>query len=39
MTGAKGNIEYLLLFDRKDSGQDYKPVIEAVVNRSHEELG
>jgi 23S rRNA (cytidine1920-2'-O)/16S rRNA (cytidine1409-2'-O)-methyltransferase len=38
MTGAKGNIEYLLLFDRNDTGQDYKPIIEDVVNKSHEEL-
>jgi len=38
MTGAKGNIEYLLLFDRHDTGQDYGPIIEAVVKKSHEEL-
>ena len=38
MTGAKGNIEYLLLLDKNNSGTDYKPVIDAVVKASHEEL-
>lgn len=38
MTGAKGNIEYLLLLNKNDSGIDYQPVIEAVVNASHEQL-
>ncbi len=38
MTGAKGNIEYLLLFDRQDTGEDYGPIIESVVKASHEQL-
>lgn len=38
MTGAKGNIEYLLLLDKNNSGTDYKPTIDAVVKASHEEL-
>lgn len=38
MTGAKGNIEYLLLLDKNNSGTDYKPIIDAVVKASHEEL-
>ena len=39
MTGAKGNIEYLILFAKEDTGTDYKPVIESVVKTSHEQLG
>jgi 23S rRNA (cytidine1920-2'-O)/16S rRNA (cytidine1409-2'-O)-methyltransferase len=39
MTGAKGNIEYLLLFNKNDSGTDYKPIVESVVTTSHEQLG
>ncbi len=39
MTGAKGNIEYLLLFGKTDTGADYKPILEAVVKSSHEQLG
>ena len=38
MTGAKGNIEYLLLLNKNDSGADYKPIIESVVKVSHEML-
>ncbi|HWQ79266.1 MAG TPA: TlyA family RNA methyltransferase [Anaerovoracaceae bacterium] len=38
MTGAKGNIEYLLLFEKHDTGEDYGPIIGAVVKASHEEL-
>lgn len=38
MTGAKGNIEYLLLLTKNDSGTDYQPVIDEVVNASHEQL-
>lgn len=38
MTGAKGNIEYLLLFSKSDAGTDYRPVIDAVVKASHEQL-
>lgn len=37
MTGAKGNIEYLLLFKR-DESIDFKPLIEDVVQTSHEQL-
>lgn len=39
MTGAKGNIEYLLLLNKTNTGTDYKPIIESVVNASHEQLG
>lgn len=39
MTGAKGNIEYLLLFAKHSSGADFYPIIEAVVKASHEQLG
>lgn len=39
MTGAKGNIEYLLLLNKNNTGTDYKPIIESVVNASHEQLG
>lgn len=38
MTGAKGNIEYLLLLNKNNTGTDYKPIIESVVNASHEQL-
>lgn len=38
MTGAKGNIEYLLLLSKTDSGTDYKPVVDSVVKISHEQL-
>lgn len=38
MTGAKGNIEYLLLLNKNDTATDYKPIIESVVNTSHEQL-
>jgi 23S rRNA (cytidine1920-2'-O)/16S rRNA (cytidine1409-2'-O)-methyltransferase len=38
MTGAKGNIEYLLLLSKSDTGKDYGPVIDAVVRASHEAL-
>ncbi len=38
MTGAKGNIEYLLLFNKMDSGTDYRPILEAVVTAAHEQL-
>lgn len=38
MTGAKGNIEYLLLFSKGDSGMNYGPVIDEVVKASHEQL-
>ena len=38
MTGAKGNIEYLLLLNRHRGAADYKPVIEAVVKASHDQL-
>ena len=38
MTGAKGNIEYLLLFNKTDCGTDFKPLIKAVVQTSHEQL-
>jgi 23S rRNA (cytidine1920-2'-O)/16S rRNA (cytidine1409-2'-O)-methyltransferase len=38
MTGAKGNIEYLLLLDKNNNETDYKPIIDAVVKASHEEL-
>lgn len=39
MTGVKGNIEYLLLFNKHETETDYRPVIESVVNASHEQLG
>jgi 23S rRNA (cytidine1920-2'-O)/16S rRNA (cytidine1409-2'-O)-methyltransferase len=38
MTGAKGNIEYLLLLSKTNTGTDYGPIIESVVKSSHEEL-
>jgi 23S rRNA (cytidine1920-2'-O)/16S rRNA (cytidine1409-2'-O)-methyltransferase len=38
MTGAKGNIEYLLLLNKTNSGTDYKPIIDSVVKASHEQL-
>lgn len=38
MTGAKGNIEYLLLFSKYDAGTDYRPAIDSVVKASHEQL-
>lgn len=38
MTGAKGNIEYLLLLAKENTEEDYKPVIDAVVRTSHEQL-
>jgi 23S rRNA (cytidine1920-2'-O)/16S rRNA (cytidine1409-2'-O)-methyltransferase len=38
MTGAKGNIEYLLLLNKLDTGTDYRPILEAVVTESHEHL-
>ena len=38
MTGAKGNIEYLLLLNKKEAETDFNPVITSVVKRSHEEL-
>jgi 23S rRNA (cytidine1920-2'-O)/16S rRNA (cytidine1409-2'-O)-methyltransferase len=38
LTGAKGNIEYLLLFGKQDSGEDYGPAVRAVVAASHERL-
>lgn len=38
MTGAKGNIEYLLLLSKTNSDMDYGPVIASVVKSSHEEL-
>lgn len=38
MTGAKGNIEYLLLLNKMDTGTDYRPILEAVVTASHEQL-
>lgn len=38
MTGAKGNIEYLLLLSKTDIGTDYKPVVDSVVKTSHEQL-
>jgi len=38
MTGAKGNIEYLLLLSKNNSGTDYLPIIESVVRTSHELL-
>ncbi|HVI40435.1 MAG TPA: TlyA family RNA methyltransferase [Anaerovoracaceae bacterium] len=39
MTGAKGNIEYLLLLNKNNTETDYKPMIESVVIASHEQLG
>lgn len=39
MTGAKGNIEYLLLLSKTDTGTDYIKITESVVNASHELLG
>jgi 23S rRNA (cytidine1920-2'-O)/16S rRNA (cytidine1409-2'-O)-methyltransferase len=38
MTGAKGNIEYLLLLDKNNNGTDYRPIIDEVVEASHKEL-
>lgn len=38
MTGAKGNIEYLLLLGRQPSETDFSQVIDAVVKDSHEKL-
>lgn len=38
MTGAKGNIEYLLLLNKHNRSTDYKPVIENVVKASHDQL-
>ena len=38
MTGAKGNIEYLLLLGKEDTGEDYPSKIDAVVRTSHEQL-
>ena len=38
MTGAKGNIEYLMLLSKANTGTDYGPIIESVVKSSHEEL-
>lgn len=38
MTGAKGNIEYLLLLNKHNSGMDYHPIVDAVVAASHEQL-
>lgn len=38
MTGAKGNIEFLLLFSKNSSETDYRPIIDAVVKTSHEQL-
>jgi hypothetical protein len=38
MTGAKGNIEYLLLLGKTDTGINYQPVIETVVKESHLKL-
>lgn len=38
MTGAKGNIEYLLLLGKTDTGKDYQTVVESVVKTSHEQL-
>ncbi|HHU17751.1 MAG TPA: TlyA family RNA methyltransferase [Clostridiales bacterium] len=38
MTGAKGNIEYLLLLNKILNPTDFKPLIEAVVKTAHEQL-
>ncbi len=38
MTGAKGNIEYLLLLNKKNTEEDYKYIMENVVDVSHEQL-
>jgi len=38
MTGAKGNIEFLLLFRKNCSGEDFQPMIESVVKASHDAL-
>ncbi|MDD4563872.1 MAG: TlyA family RNA methyltransferase [Eubacteriales bacterium] len=38
MTGAKGNIEYLLLLNKMNSSAGFKPLIEAVVKAAHEQL-
>lgn len=38
MTGAKGNIEYLLILNKHNTETDYKPVIENVVKASHDQL-
>ena len=38
MTGAKGNIEYLLHLNKRNTETDYQPIIDAVVNTSHEQL-
>ena len=38
MTGAKGNIEYLLHLTKNKTETDYKSVIESVVKISHEQL-
>ncbi len=38
MTGAKGNIEYLLLLNKSKSDVDYEQIIETIVTASHEKL-
>lgn len=38
MTGAKGNIEYLLLLNKTDHSIDFKPLIETIVKTAHEQL-
>jgi len=38
MTGAKGNIEYLLLLKKEKIETDHGTIIEKVVNESHENL-
>lgn len=38
VTGAKGNIEYLLLLKKKNTGIDAQTTIESVVENSHEQL-
>jgi 23S rRNA (cytidine1920-2'-O)/16S rRNA (cytidine1409-2'-O)-methyltransferase len=38
MTGAKGNIEYLLLLSKQNTGENYNPAIGTVVRTSHEQL-
>lgn len=38
MTGAKGNIEYLILLNKKSNPADFKPLIEDVVKTAHEQL-